>query len=271
MPLSGVAEGSLTSLQKANKKTQSIMAKIAAGHRLNSAMDDAAGMAVSINLDAELRSLHQAGNNTVQAISVMRTAEGGMATIGDSLMRMSELSVMAGSSTYSDSQRAMIQTEIDGLSQQIDQVAGGTEYNGRPLLDGSSGQLTFQVGTGNTPADQIEFETPDLSAATLGIDGGSVATPAAAGSLNDAVHAAMDTLHTMRADVGAKMNVAETAANGLATAMENTAVSLSQIRDLDMASASTEKASGIIQLKMGIALTAQGSDIQSSLVEKLLG
>jgi flagellin len=271
MPLTGVTEGSITSLKKANQKTQSIMAKIAAGHRLNSAMDDAAGLAVSINLDAELRSLHQAGNNTVQAISLMRTAEGGMGSIADSLTRMSELAVMAGSSTYSSSQRDMIQTEIDSLMQQIDQVAGSTEYNGRPLLDGSSGQLTFQVGTGNTAADRIDFETPDLSTATLGINGGSVATPSTAGSLNDAVHAALDTLHTIRADVGAKMNVVETAANGLATAMENTAVSFSQIRDLDMASASTEKASGIIQLKMGLALTAQGSEIQSSLVEKLLG
>jgi len=271
MPLAGVQDNVLSPLKKASQKTEKIMAKIAAGHRMTSAMDDAAGMAVSINLDAELRSLHQAGNNTVQALSMMRTAEGGMNTISDSLSRLSELSIMAGSSTYSESQRGMIQTEIDAITDQINQVAGGTEYNGRPLLDGSQGQLTFQVGTGNSGSDQIVFETPDLTAGTLGIYGASVATPSDAGNLNDSVQGAIDSLNEARASLGATINVAENAATNLATTMENTAASLSQIRDLDMADASTQKASSIIQLKVGIAVAAQGNGIQSSMVDKLLG
>ena len=269
MPLVGVQDSVLSPLKKASQKADSIMARIAAGHRLNSAADDAAGMAISINLDAELRSLQQASNNTVQAVSVMRTAEGGMNSIGDSLTRLSELSVMAGSSTYSASQRDMIQTEINAITDQINQVAAGTEYNGRPLLDGTSGDMTFQVGTGNSPSDRIVFG-PDLSAGVLGVYGGSVATPGDAGTLNDNVQAALDQLNQVRADVGAKLNVAENAATNLATTMENTAASLSQIRDLDIAKASTDKAGSIIQMKMGISIAAQGNGIQSSMVEKLL-
>ena len=270
MPLVGIQDSVLSPLKKASQKADTIMARIAAGHRLNSAADDAAGMAISINLDAELRSLQQASNNTVQAVSVMRTAEGGMNSIGDSLTRLSELSVMAGSSTYSASQRDMIQTEINAITDQINQVAAGTEYNGRPLLDGTSGDMTFQVGTGDTPSDRLVFETPDLSAGALGIYGGSVATPSDAGTLNDNVQAALDQLNQARADVGTKLNVAENAATNLATTMENTAASLSQVRDLDIAKASTDKAGSIIQMKMGISIAAQGNGIQSSLVEKLL-
>ena len=205
----------LRPLGAAKEKTLSSIGKLSGGIGLQSAADDPAGMAVSINLDAELRSLHQAGSNTVQALSMLRTAEGGLSSITESLIRIRELGVMAGSSTYSDSQREMIQAEIASLQEGIDNVAASTEYNGTPLLDGSAGELVFQVGTGPTASSQIEYETRDLSAAALGIAGASVLSVPDAQALIDTVDQALSDVGQYQADVGSKMNRVESAGRGI--------------------------------------------------------
>ena len=261
----------LRPLGAAKEKTLSSIGKLSGGIGLQSAADDPAGMAVSINLDAELRSLHQAGSNTVQALSMLRTAEGGLSSITESLIRIRELGVMAGSSTYSDSQREMIQAEIASLQEGIDNVAASTEYNGTPLLDGSAGELVFQVGTGPTASSQIEYETRDLSAAALGIAGASVLSVPDAQALIDTVDQALSDVGQYQADVGSKMNRVESAGRGIETSIQNASSSLSQIRDTDYARESTNKASSMVQLKMAIAMAAQGKSMNTTMVQKLLG
>lgn len=270
MPISNGSGSWLTPLGAAHAKTLKASNQLSSGRRLQSAADNAAGMAISIGLEAEIKGLHQAGRNTVQALSVLRTAEGGMASTAESLIRMQELAVMAGSSTYTDSQRQMIQAEVDGLQESINQVAGTTEFNGQNLLDGSAGTLDFQVGTGPSAANQISFDTPNLTAASLGVDGASVLTAGDAQSLLGSVEDALSQLSEVRADVGSAMNNLDTAGTGIQSSIENTVAAQSAIRDTDVASASTDKASGLIQLNVAVAMAVQGQSLHQGMVSKLL-
>jgi flagellin len=251
-------------------RLQKSMFDMASGTKLNSASDDPAGMAQAIDLDKGLRGLRQANRNTFDAMAVTQTAEGGLQGVTDALTRLRELAVQAASDTLSPEQRGILQTEIDGITQQIDQLAGSTEFNGINLLDGTAGTLQFQVGENASPDDVISFATPEINSAGLGVDTASVATSGDAQALIDAVDNAISQVATEQASIGATTNQLQATADNLQTAIVNTSAGLSQIADTDYGKASSDFASGMVQQQAAISIQVQ-ANAQQMAVLKLLG
>ena len=149
-------------------------------------------------------------------------------------------------------------------------MAGTTEFNGKQLLDGSEGTLTFQVGTSADAASQIDFETQDMSAEALDVGDASVASAADAQSLVDSVDAAMEQVGEFRADIGAGENQLTASTNNLVQSVEATSVARGRVGDTDFASESTAMATSMVQQQIQIAMQAQGN-ASSSMVMKLIG
>src|SRR4051794_19915066 len=125
--------------------------KLASGSRINRAGDDAAGLAISEKLKANIRSMKQATRNANDGISLIQTAEGAMNEIGNILIRMRELSIQASSDTIGDTERTFVDKEVQALKEEIDRISNSTEFNGTKLLNGSSPPLDIQIGVNNNP------------------------------------------------------------------------------------------------------------------------
>lgn len=251
-------------------KTASTMDKISSGNRFSSAAEAPAAVAVAAGLSAEIAGLQQATRNTMDATNMMRVADGGAESTSDVLMRMRELAIQSSNDSFSDADRGLMQTEMDRLVERLDQVAGGTEFNGKQLLNGSEGTLSFQVGTGSDAASQIDFETQDMSADALGLADASVSTSGDAQGLIDAVDAAMGQVGDFRAQIGATENQLGASAENLTRATEATSMARSRISDTDMAANSTEMATSLVQQQIQIAMRAQ-ANTSSTAVMRLIG
>ena len=254
----------------AMSQLRTAMEQLSTGKKLNSASDNAAGIAVAVELASGLGGLQQAGQNVGDALGVLQTAEGGLGSISDSLIRMRELSVQASNSTLNASQRDMIQAELDGLAESVNQVAGSTEFNGTNLLDGSSPTLTFQVGANNTPADQLEVDFQDVSAGTLGVGALSSASTGSAQAGIDAVDAALDQVSTFRAEIGAASNQLLETSENIQSAIVAQSDSLSRVQDTDVGEAASSLAAGQVLLQAQIAMQVQGNAQQSNVL-RLIG
>ena len=160
--------GSITAQKHVSSNSRNLqqsIQRLSSGLRLNSASDDAAGMAVATGLRAQIGGYQQASRNANDAVAILQTAEGAYNTIGDNLMRMRELAVQAASDGLTDTERQYIKTEFQDIQDDIDRISNVTEYNGTKLLDGtagSAGLMTFQVGTRNTANDQITITLKDI-------------------------------------------------------------------------------------------------------------
>jgi len=262
--------GSAQSGGGAMSKLQATMEQVSSGKKLNSASDNAAGIAVAVSMVSDLGGLRQANRNVGDAMAMLDTAEGGMGQISDSLIRMRELSVQAGNSTLSASQRGMIQAEMDNIAESIDRVSATTEFNGTSLLDGSTPTLNFQVGANASAADQMTVALEDTSTAALGVDALSVASAASAGVGIDAIDGAMDQLNTFRARVGAATNQLSEMGDNLRNSIVAASESVSQVRDTDFGEASAAMAGQSVLMQAQIAMQVQGNMNQQSVL-KLLG
>ena len=150
-----------------NRELDQAMARISSGNRINSAADDAAGSAIASKMDSQVRSLGVAIRNSNDAISMTQTAEGALGETESILQRIRELSVQAGNSTLSNSDRVMIQAEVNSLMDEIDSIAEKTNFNGVKLLDGSNQSLTFQIGINDTDSLEVALENSNTKALGL--------------------------------------------------------------------------------------------------------
>lgn len=244
--------------------------EISSGERNKSAADDPAGIAIATELVAEVASVNAARQNTVGAISSIRVAGGGVNSSTDALLRLRDLAVASSSSTLDDTARNAIQTEVNNIIGFVDQVSETTEFNGTPLLNGDAGELVFQVGAGADADNQITVETPDIGAESLGIAEASVATVEDAQELIQTVDSALEQLGEVKADLGAsevKLTTAHDRASGELISKQN---ALSNIRDTDLASASTGLAQELVLAQAQVAMRAQ-SNASASVTLKLLG
>lgn len=258
--------GSITAqknLAASSGALQTAIERLSSGLRLNSSADDAAGMAVSTGLRAQLGGYQQASRNAQDAVAIMNTAEGGLATISETLIRMRELAVQSASDGVTDTERAYIETEFDDLKAEIDRISKVTEYNGLKLLDGtagSGGAVVFQVGTRNSSNDQIGVTLKAMDAAVLSVDGGvSVSSLAAAQTAITAVDAGIATLSSHRATIGSTINTLEGAVSNLGNTIQNVSHSVSVIRDADLAAESAAFASAMVLQQAGVAMLAQAN------------
>jgi flagellin len=253
----------------------SSIGKLSSGMRINSAADDAAGLGISENLQANIRSLAQAQRNANDGISLSQVAEGGMNEMQGIVSRMRELSVQSSNSTLGSNERGYIQTEYTQLSQEINRISSVTDFNGQKLLDGSaSAGLTFQIGIQNTGNDRLAMSIGKLTTSTLG----SASLHIASASLSTATNAqlaigtfdrAIQQLSQARAKVGAVQNRMTVTVSNLATAQENLTAANSRIRDVDVANESANLTKAQILSQAGLAVLAQANQLPQSALSLL--
>ena len=246
------------------------LAKLSSGYRITRAQDDPAGLAISVNLGAQIRSYHQAVRNAQDALSVTQTAETSLNETQNILIRLRELASQAASSGVSDVERGFIQNEVGALISEVDRIAHGTEYNGVSLINGTT-YLTFQVGIRNVAAnDQIVVSTSSATAAALSIGTLSLAALTSAAGALTTIDSALQSISASRATLGAQANRMERAVRTATQASISLTAAQSRIRDVDVAEEVSNLSRLQIQMQAGVAVLAQANQMPS-LVLKLLG
>lgn len=236
--------------------------RLSSGFRINRAGDDAAGLAISENLKAQIRGLKQASRNAQDGVSLVQVAEGSLNEISSILIRLRELAVQAASDTIGPVERQFLNVEYDQLISETDRIADGTEFNGTQLLSGTGSILDFQVGTRNDPnIDRLSFDASkaDANAAALGVNLTSVADKASAQNSLTAIDQAIVSVSAMRADFGAIQNRLQSTISNLAVSVENMAAANSRIRDVDVAEETAELTRNNILLNAGTSVLAQAN------------
>ncbi|MCM2276844.1 MAG: flagellin FliC [Oligoflexia bacterium] len=237
--------------------------RLSTGQRISHAGDDAAGLSISENLRAQIRSMGQAERNANDGISFAQVAEGGLTEIGNIMVRMRELAVQAASDTVGDKERGYINEEIQSLVKEVDRIANVTTFNGTALLNGqaSKSELEFQVGIRNDEADRIQFNASenDVTAGTLGVDGLDYTSLDGAREAIDKVDDAIGKVFGSRARLGAMQNKLAATVNNLSIAKENLSQARSRIADTDIAQATSELTRGNVLQAAGVAVLAQAN------------
>jgi len=222
--------GMLRALHQTRERLQRTTTRLATGKRIASASDDAAGLAISRRLEAEVRGLSQGERNLADGASYASTAEGALQSSHDTLGRMRELAIQAQNGTLSDSDRETIQQEYDQLAESLDQTAGSTNFAGQQQLDGTaSGPGAPQFTDGN--GDAISVDIGDMSASGLGVSGLSAADPATL----DAIDNATQQVSSTRSSLGAAQNAMASRSETIRTMRDNAEAARSRIEDADYA------------------------------------
>ena len=262
------AQNALGNLNKTNRSLNSTFQNISSGLRINNAADDAAGLGVAENLEAEQMSLRQAHRNTNDGISIIQTAEGATDEVGDILKRMRELAVQSSSETLHNTERAYIQDEFTQLTGEVDRIAQVTEFNGIKLANSGAGltgtgDLNVQVGIHDSADDRIKIDLGDLEASTLKVDSSNVnlGNVSSAQSAITTIDTAIDQVNQYRSDYGAVQNRLESALNNLEVYTENVASSESRIRDADFAFETAEMSKFQIMQQAGVAILGQANGL----------
>ena len=214
--------------------------KLSSGYRVNRAADDAAGLAISEKMRAQINGLEQAQSNAQDGISLIQTAEGALNETHSILQRMRTLAVQASNGTYQKSvDRENIQQEMDALKNEINRVADSTHYNKKYLINGAmstaASAMTFQIGANPTTAENVALTIANMSASALTVNSLTVIDVAGANSAVGLIDTAIDTVSKQRSALGALQNRLEHTVNNLGVAAENLTAAESRIRDVDMA------------------------------------
>ena len=233
--------------------------KLSSGYKINRAADDAAGLSISEKMRRQVRGLSQASLNAQDGISMVQTAEGALNEVHDMLQRMNELSVKAENGTLTSTDRDFIDAEVQQLLSEIDRVASTTTFNEMNLLNGdlSGDGCNLQVGAEKT--QMITLKINSMNTTGLSITGKDAQSATNAASLNAAVKAAITTLSTQRANLGAVQNRLEHTVNNLDNVAENTTSAESRIRDTDMAAEMVKYSNGNVLAQAGTAMLAQAN------------
>ncbi len=269
------AQISANALAKNDRAMTQTMERLATGSRINSASDDAAGLAIASKLTAQVRGLDQAVRNGNDAISMLQTADGAMIEVGNMLQRMRELSVQGGNGTLSSSDLTALNTEFVALRTEIDRIADNTQWNGANLLDGTAGTagvITFQVGyeadqTITADVGDLNLAAGDILAADLSAITMTTATLANTQITN--LDAAIAGLDSKRSTIGSALNTLEFAVDNLANASQNASAARSGIADADYAKETTELARTQIIAQAGTAMLSQANQSAQSVLALL--
>ena len=258
-------------LSKTEHSLSSALQKLSSGMRINTAMDDAAGLGISVNLESDVASYNQASRNANDGISVTQTAEGALNQTSAIITRLRELAMESASDGVSNTQRAYIQTEATQLTSEIDRIANDTQYNGTSLLNTTASSLTFQVGIGSsTTNDQIKVGKVDATSATLlGATALDFSTQTGAVAALGSLDTALDTVSNDRSNLGAIGNRLSDAVSTIATISTNLSAADSRIRDVDVASETSNMTRLSVLAQAGVADLAQANQ-QPQVALKLL-
>ena len=255
------------SLQVNERSQSNAMRQLSTGSRLNTAADDAAGMAIGQNMTSQVRGLNQAVRNLNDGVNMMQTAEGALGETSNMLQRMRELAVQSANGTYSTTQRGYLQTEFLALSSQIDKIATDTKWNDQSLL--ASATFTFLAGkdTGQTVA--VTIAAMGLSGLAIPATTTSIGTSTSALTSLALLDTAIGTVNTQRAAIGAGINQMTYAVDNLSNVAANVAASRSTIMDTDYATASTQLSKTQIIQQAATAMLAQANQQPQSVLALL--
>jgi len=260
-----------------NRALSAAMQQLSTGRRINSAKDDAAGLAVSEIMTAQIRGLNMGVRNANDGISLLQTAEGAMIEQTNMLQRMRELAVQGSNDTITDTQKGYLNTEFTQLRSEIDRIASQTKWNGATLLAGgtqlgnaSAGTYSFMVGSNSTYIQVTVANMASTSGATLSaVSGSAVSTAASAVTAIDAVDTALAAIASQRATIGAGINRLTYAVDNLTNVSQNLSESRSRILDTDYAAASSELARTQIIQQASTAMLAQANQQPQSVLALL--
>jgi flagellin len=255
----------------AGKMLSTSMQRLSTGSRINSAADDAAGLAIATSMTSQIRGMQQGIRNANDGISLAQTAEGALNEVTNMLQRVRELAVQSASGTYQDAtDRAYMQVEVDELTAQIDQVITNSEFNGVVLFDASTATVNVQAGANG--ADVVALTMADLT--TLAASGGAagsydVSTEAAANGLLTTLDTELDSINNARATLGAGQNRLQSAVNNLTNVSTNLSDARSRIQDTDYSAETTALAKAQILGQASTAMLAQANQSQQNVLSLL--
>ncbi len=240
---------------KLNKTYQ----QLSTGYRINNAGDDAAGLGIAKRMDAQVADYSSASANANDAISMTQTADGGAEQISDILNRLSQLAVEGANGTMSAADSSNLNTEFQAQLTEIDQIANTTDFNGVNVLGGTSTTVNFQVGISNTVNDQVGVAFGGVTVSALSLSGVNVSSATNASAAIASIATAINTLSTTRASFGAAMDQFQSISSNLASISTNTSAALSQIQDVDVASATASLAQEQVLTQAGESVLAQAN------------
>jgi flagellin len=248
-------------LATSHKRLQQSFERLSSGFRINSAADDAAGMAVSESMRSQIRSYHVAERNANNAISMTQTAEGGLNQISGILIRMRELAVQSANGDLTSTDRGYIDTEFQLLKEEIVRLAETTEFNGKELLAGTATPFDFQVGINTSSFDTISVTFGGIDLTVLGIAASSLTGADATSSVAsiNAVDAAFTSVNTQRSNYGAAQNRVEISVANTQSIRTNLSAANSRIRDVDVAEETSQLARSQVLLQAGTSILAQAN------------
>jgi flagellin len=238
------------------------MQRLSSGLRVNSAKDDAAGLAIADRMNAQIRGINVAIRNANDGISLAQTAEGALATISDVYQRMRELAIQAQNGSNGTGDRANLDTEFQQLASEVTRIAAQTKFNGTAIIGGGAAAQVFQVGPNN--GDTLTVTTSAVTAVS-----GGVTTAAAASTAVAALDTAMDAITTRRAGYGAAMNRFSFAISNLEITGENQAAARGRIMDADFAAETASLSRAQILQQAGSAMVAQANQLPNQVLALL--
>ncbi|AYF43206.1 MULTISPECIES: flagellin [Halobacteriovorax] len=256
-----------------NKRVGDNLRKLSSGERITRAGDDAAGLAISENLKAQIRGMRQAKRNANDAISLVQVAEGGLNEVSNIIIRLRELAVQTSSDTIGDTERSFSDIEFQQLKEEIDRIAKSTNFNGVQLLDGTGGRLEFQVGIHNDPTlDRLTYDAAgsDATITALGLAADSIATKEGSQSVLKKLDDALVEINGQRANMGALQNRLSSTVNNLGISDENLSAAKSRIRDVDVAKETADMAKNNILIQAGASVLGQANQVPNVAL-KLIG
>jgi flagellin len=246
------------------------MARLSSGLRVNSAKDDAAGLAIAERMNTQIKGMNVAIRNAGDAISLSQTAEGALGKVADSLQRMRELAVQSTNATNTAGDRSNLDAEFQQLNSEITRVLTGTTFNGTSLLN-TAGTLDFQVGANNAATDKISVSTTNLTTGTgvSGVTAGGITTAALSLTAMDDIDTAITEISTARASFGAVQNRFESVIANLQVNSENQAASRGRIVDADFAAETANLSKSQVLQQAGMAMVAQANALPNGVMQLL--
>ncbi|MEO8182516.1 MAG: flagellin [Deltaproteobacteria bacterium] len=237
--------------------------RLSSGFRINSAKDDAAGLAISESIKSQVRSFAVAERNAGDGISLSQTAEGALGEVHNILGRMRELAVQASNGTLTGVDRGFLQNEFSQLQSEITRIQGSATFNGKPLLATAPTEIALQVGLNAVSSDQIDVTLGGVSLATITGVGVALSGTTAASALSSlsAIDSAISSVSTSRSTFGAAMNRLEIAQSNIQTMRLNLTAANSRIRDVDVASETAQMSRNQVLSQAGLAVLAQANQL----------
>jgi flagellin len=260
-------------LKEVSSAGNSSLEKLSSGKRITKSADDAAGLAIATNLEAQTRGLRQATRNANDGVSLVQTAEGGLNEVSNILVRMRELTIQASSDTVGDSERGFLDKEFQQLTTEIDRISEATTFNGTQLLNGEgSGTLDFQVGAFAGEQNKIAFDSSETNASTgnIGVSGSSISDKSDALDSISSIDEAINQVSGQRANLGSIQSRLSSTVSNLEIQTINQDNARSVIQDVDVAEESAKLASNQVVKSAGITTLAQANSLPNSAL-RLIG